>query len=716
MLHVNIISFAGALERLHHRWRLHTRRLDSARTVAAFGSTSDAIERVYVINLDRKPDRWQQVSKELGRFRDRSGDPLLAHARRFSAVDARYRSGAPDKALINPSYSLADQLSVEPNPHLSVDAKTRTHRIDMTPPEIAVALSHIEVWKLIAEGEVEHVLVLEDDAYFPRGFARQLDETWSAFRKRQSGEAMCDLLYLSFKEVGPTTASTEASTAGIRRPKRGVWQASGYLLSRAGARKLLALLPAYGPIDLWLNLQFDHLDVFLASRSIIEQRIDLTSTNSYSVLPVLVQFGALTREKPLIPRVESLHGPVIAYGPPDSGLTALATALSMMGYACCNDLEGLPGDERARLLNKQRGRIFNAYVNVGTFSTEQLAELVELYPSSRFITTDPNDDGAHLPQARDRFLCLPHDHQDKWAALSRLLEREYPAFAYPDCEDIGQRELGEPASLQLATVKPLKFDRSPWIVPRSDWPGITVVGDPLDRTERRSKVEMRAGDAFETGRWKLRDDTFPSNLVLFSEANFTMGPDHTALTLQEEITPVRSFTSAALASRTLYRYGTFAAELRPPNVSGLITGMFLHRNGPRQEIDIEFLGDDTSQMLVNVYFNPGIEGTKLEYGYRGTPIRIDLGFDAVDDFHLYEIEWLPEAIRWRVDGVVVHERVLWNPTPIPNLAMEFNINLWHSRSTKLAGKLNLRRLPAHVEVRSIRIDAVDVDYLASVKS
>jgi beta-glucanase (GH16 family) len=175
------------------------------------------------------------------------------------------------------------------------------------------------------------------------------------------------------------------------------------------------------------------------------------------------------------------------------------------------------------------------------------------------------------------------------------------------------------------------------------------------------------------------------------------------LTLQREATPVRSFASAAVASRRSFLYGTFAAELRPSNVSGLITGIFLHRNGPRQEIDIEFLGKDTTKMLVNVYYNPGAEGTKLEYGYRGTPTLVDLGFDAAEAFHRYEIEWHPHAIRWYVDGKMVHERVLWDPTPIPNLPMEFNVNLWHSRSKGLAGKLDAHRIPAETEIRSIRI-------------
>jgi beta-glucanase (GH16 family) len=131
--------------------------------------------------------------------------------------------------------------------------------------------------------------------------------------------------------------------------------------------------------------------------------------------------------------------------------------------------------------------------------------------------------------------------------------------------------------------------------------------------------------------------------------------------------------------------------------------MFLHRNGPRQEIDIEFLGKDTTRMLVNIFYNPGPEGTKLEYGYRGTPTLIDLGFDAADDFHTYEIDWQPDAIRWLVDGEVAYERVAWNPTPIPDQPLQFNLNLWHSRSKDFAGSLAAAQLPASAGVRSVEI-------------
>jgi hypothetical protein len=55
-----------------------------------------------------------------------------------------------------------------------------------------------------------------------------------------------------------------------------------------------------------------------------------------------------------------------------------------------------------------------------------------------------------------------------------------------------------------------------------------------------------------------------------------------------------------------------------------------------------------------------------------------------------------------VDDLLVHRRVLWDPTPIPHLPMKLHFNAWPSRASQLAGRLNTRRLPAMAQVQSIR--------------
>jgi len=116
-------------------------------------------------------------------------------------------------------------------------------------------------------------------------------------------------------------------------------------------------------------------------------------------------------------------------------------------------------------------------------------------------------------------------------------------------------------------------------------------------------------DQFDESRWHLREDTFQGNLALFSPLNLLTNDGGPAkITICREDMSVRQYSSGALTTYAKFLYGRFEAVLKPPKVAGLVTGVFLHRDSPRQEIDIEFLGSDPTKILVNVYYNPGDEG------------------------------------------------------------------------------------------------------------
>jgi GR25 family glycosyltransferase involved in LPS biosynthesis len=727
---VNVRSFAGVVDRLRSELAYRTRRIGTTSRSTSFEvhADTDTIGRVLVINLDRRADRWRHVSSELDRIRDRTGRPISSMSRRFSAVDARYLDVESGRSDIDTNYYLTDQLTVEPEAKLS-DAYLEPVVVKMTPQEAAVALSHIAVWRLIAAGSVKYTLVLEDDAFFCRGFPRHFDAAWAALLSLSDPVRPTDLLYLSYSEAR-TGAGRSLDTGLVRRPDRGLWQLSGYVLSKPGAEKLLAMLPARGPIDLWVNLRFPELDVRMTRRPLIDQRTRLSSSNAYSILPVLSQMGVLTRERPAVVPTHHLPRPIVAHGDPGSGLTSLASALSMLGYRCCSDLYQLASEEQASLLTGRRRRAFDAYVNIGSLGVSELEAIAKHFKSARFIqlaserhaidqpleaanvgsvpaTAAPPAGSARArtdpPMVQGRTLIIPAEHPDTWELLSTFLGCEYPALPYPRYEDVGQRLSVElpAARVPAGPATRLQADASPWIVPVESWPGIRLAD--VERPASIVRQRWTGRSLLVSDAWSLRHDTFPSNLVLFRPGNARAMDNDVALRLCEEQTAVRAFTSAAMASTHRYRFGRFTAEVRPPRVSGLVTGVFLHRNAPRQEIDIELLGRDPTKLLVNVFFNPGGPGTKLEYGYRGTPTIVDLGFDASDEFHEYEIDWQPNAIRWIVDGRVVHERVIWQPTPIPDQPLEFNVNLWHSRSTELAGKLDVDGLPAQALIRRVSI-------------
>jgi beta-glucanase (GH16 family) len=213
-------------------------------------------------------------------------------------------------------------------------------------------------------------------------------------------------------------------------------------------------------------------------------------------------------------------------------------------------------------------------------------------------------------------------------------------------------------------------------------------------------------ECLDTRRWLQRSDTFTDNLALFRPSNVEFSSGIGAvLSVKREFLGVRDYTAASLCSRDQYLFGKFEATIQASNVPGVVTGFFLHRNSPRQEIDIEIAGNRPDRLLVNVFYNPGGEGANFDYGYRGTPSYIELGFDTSKASHRFAIEWNPCEIRWLVDDNLVHRRAIWDPTPIPHLPMTLHVNSWISRSTKLAGRINNRRLPATTIVGSIALEA-----------
>jgi len=142
----------------------------------------------------------------------------------------------------------------------------------------------------------------------------------------------------------------------------------------------------------------------------------------------------------------------------------------MLGYRCCSDLSELPASEQTSLFEKERNRAFNAYVNIGSLGSDELAELARVYRHARFIITtrgelksDASTAGGHhesvghkalqaaeegsshlshdllSTHAPGRTLLLPAKHRDKWELLSRFLGCDYPALSYPHRQDIGQR-------------------------------------------------------------------------------------------------------------------------------------------------------------------------------------------------------------------------------------------------------------------------------------
>jgi hypothetical protein len=392
-------------------------------------------------------------------------------------------------------------------------------------------------------------------------------------------------------------------------------------------------------------------------------------------------------------------------------------ALSMLGYRCCSDLQDLPETEFECLLAGRPDRVFNAYVNIGSLYSK-IRKLAERYPSAKFFITMGEELSADtvkldlMEEVNSQHIAvLPAKCVNKWKVVCEHLRCPPPICAFPEIEDVGQRRLLD-GGIQLTSAdvnENAKRDSSPWVIEvRQGWKGIHSTAANRSSLIVGTKVSFccQLGKGLETKRWLLRDDTFPGNLALFRSSNVELFDDIGAvITVKKAALGVRDYSAGSISSCDHFLFGRFEAELQATDVPGIVTGFFLHRDSPRQEIDIEIVGKRSDCLLVNVFYNPGCEGASFDYGYRGSPSVIELGFDASKRVHRYVIEWNPNQIRWLVDGEIVHERVNWNPTPIPHLAMGLHVNTWPSRSRELAGRIADRRLPATAVVKSISVEA-----------
>src|SRR5882672_2239810 len=143
---------ARFLHFLFLHYRMHLPRQRCLPFVPPSDAQQSGIGPIFVINLDRQPDRWTDVLRELACILDASGKSLSERVVRYSAYDAQTDAQQLlDGGDIEPFYTLGDQLFVEPQPHALPDAFDLARPIRMSQAEIAVACSHIGIWKAITQ-------------------------------------------------------------------------------------------------------------------------------------------------------------------------------------------------------------------------------------------------------------------------------------------------------------------------------------------------------------------------------------------------------------------------------------------------------------------------------------------------------------------------------------------------------------------------------------
>jgi beta-glucanase (GH16 family) len=216
---------------------------------------------------------------------------------------------------------------------------------------------------------------------------------------------------------------------------------------------------------------------------------------------------------------------------------------------------------------------------------------------------------------------------------------------------------------------------------------LLAVAQPGHAARKNGKPPPAQGDftdhlaAWDATRWFKADGWKNGppfdNAWLADHVTFVDGT--LVLTLDDQESLGEPYSSGHYQTTGFHGYGCFEASFMPVAEPGVVSSFFAFAgpfdnggNGHVNEIDIEFLGYDTTKFQANFWTNDDDFSNGHEH-------LIDLGFDAAADFHRYGFRWTSAGIEWFVDGVAVY-RVFDTPAdPTPKAGeslLKIMMNVW----------------------------------------
>lgn len=139
------------------------------------------------------------------------------------------------------------------------------------------------------------------------------------------------------------------------------------------------------------------------------------------------------------------------------------------------------------------------------------------------------------------------------------------------------------------------------------------------------------------------------------------------------------YSSGEYRTNGFHSYGCYEARFKPIKQSGVVTAFFTFAgpydnggNGRHNEIDIEFLGNDTRRVQLNFWTN--------DDRYRSNnAVLLDLGKDASLAASNYGFKWTSTGISWYIDGQLVHSVTTSRLKPTPKATDSLHkimMNVW----------------------------------------
>ena len=231
------------------------------------------IQKTYILHLSEQKRRRRNLKWQLSKVKTKDGT-LKDKVTWWEGLKGITKW---DKKLHESFYSFFYHHQVDPYDNFGMsNEEMKSTMIECSVAETSITLSHIEILKDIVHNDIDYALIMEDDVFIKYDFAKR----FKSIMEEQLPKDF-DILYISSLPARKGF-TWDPHSKDLLRLYNGVWWMSGIIVTKKAAQKLLDNLPIIGPIDVWINYQFDDMNVYMCEENLVEQRIDYESSNTYS--------------------------------------------------------------------------------------------------------------------------------------------------------------------------------------------------------------------------------------------------------------------------------------------------------------------------------------------------------------------------------------------------------------------------------------------------
>lgn len=238
----------------------------------------------YVINLDRRRDRWMNFQNETG-FRD------LNNLRRWSGTDGK---------LINLDTDNRVSLFTKYNIIRSV---RRSHMELNTKGGVGCYISHVEVWKdFLEKGEGDVAIIFEDDALVDKMSIERFKHFITTSEVMQNTDLWDFCIFAPHggnKKHGPMYPNDEMCMRLME-----FTGLTAYAITKKGIRKLLPqIYPIQGHVDWFISIcaQLQIVDVCTPPRPLVRVRYSPTDIQKYNSCDICDVKSDFQKDSAIIP-------------------------------------------------------------------------------------------------------------------------------------------------------------------------------------------------------------------------------------------------------------------------------------------------------------------------------------------------------------------------------------------------------------------------------